>query len=213
MDASEREVLDNFIVLEGLDGSGTTTQLELIDRKLTELEIPHMCTSEPTSDYVGSLLRSILKGTLKARHKTIALLFAADRREHLYDPRTGILSRLSRGELVVCDRYLFSSLAYQSGPCGFDFVMYLNREYPLPRHCIFLDTPIRLSQKRLAGRGALELFDDRELQPRITENYERAFASFAHSQMHFHRLEGARDKHEVFQEVWTVLSSLPMIKE
>jgi dTMP kinase len=212
METYKRDVLDNFIVLEGLDGSGTTTQLELIDRKLTELAIPHLCTSEPTSQPVGRLIRSILKGNLEARHKTIALLFAADRREHLYDPRTGILSHLQRGELVVCDRYLFSSLAYQSGPCGFDFVTFLNREYPLPRHCIFLDTPIDLSQQRLAGRETPELFDDQELQPQIYGNYERAFAGFAHSAMLFHRLDGTRDRQEIFQDVWTVLASLPMIK-
>jgi len=212
MDTQAREVLDNFIILEGLDGSGTTTQLELICRRLAEIGIPHLCTSEPTSAPVGSLIRSILKGDIGADDKTIALLFAADRREHLYAERTGILAALKRGEPVVCDRYLFSSLAYQSGPCGFDFVMYLNREYPLPRHCIFLDTPIDLSQQRLAGRKAPELFDSQELQPHIYADYTRAFECFAGSGMRVHRLDGTRNKEEIFREVWTVISSLPMIK-
>jgi dTMP kinase len=212
MASQQRAVLDNFIVLEGLDGSGTTTQLELIDRKLTELGVPHWCTSEPTSEPVGCLIRSILKGKVKARHKTIALLYAADRREHLYDPGKGILACLKKGELVVCDRYLFSSLAYQSGPCGFEYVMDLNREYPLPGHCIFLDTPIHLSQKRLAGREDPELFDKRELQPRIYADYKKGFARFADSAMRFHCVEGTGDMHEIFREVWTVFASLPMIR-
>ncbi len=84
---------------------------------------------------------------------TLALLFAADRAEHLLAAGDGILNRLERGELVISDRYLFSSLAYQSLDCDFEYVRALNAEFPLPRDVVFVDTPVRESQRRLGGRA------------------------------------------------------------
>jgi len=210
---TQSTVLENFVVLEGLDGSGTTTQLQLAESKLAELDIPHFCTGEPTQGPVGRTIRGILRKQYTAQPDTVALLFAADRTEHLYQEIEGIVPRIRRGELVVCDRYLFSSLAYQSLDCDLKFVFSLNRSFPLPRHVIFLDTPVEMSQQRLFIRSedALELYDGSDIQQDILSGYERAFSLFAHTEMQLHRLDGRGDPDLVFEKFWSILQSLPIV--
>jgi dTMP kinase len=207
-------VFDRFIVLEGLDGAGTTTQLQLAEQKLIERATPHYCTSEPTAGPVGRIIRDILAHRLKTQPRTLALLFAADRTEHIYEPGAGILSRLERGELVISDRYLFSSLAYQALECDFDIVYSLNREFPLPRHVVFLDTPIELSQRRLSNRSAghPELFETSTMQERILANYRRSFELFREAGMQLHRIDGSLPAEEVFWNFWKIIESVPMFK-
>ena len=210
----EPEVLANFVVLEGLDGSGTTTQLHLADRELASRGIPHFCTGEPTKGPVGRIIRRILKQQIRSHPDTVALLFAADRTEHLYEKDEGIVSRLRRGELVVCDRYLFSSLAYQSLACYPQFVFYLNRGFPLPRHLVFLNTPVTMSQERLTNRSPErpELYDGREIQQDILRAYERGFRRFPGARMQIHRLDGSQKADLVFEKFWSILESLPIVK-
>ena len=205
---------ERFIVLEGLDGAGTTTQLKLAEQKLSERLLPHYCTSEPTTGPLGRIIRDILAHRLKVHPCTLALLFAADRTEHLHEPGTGILDRLKRGELVICDRYLFSSLAYQSLECDFDFVYALNRGFALPRHLVFLDTPIELSQSRLATRSPddPELFESPDVQARILANYGRAFELYREAGMQLHRVDGSLPAQEVFWKFWKIIESVPMLK-
>ena len=209
----EPTVLDGFLVLEGLDGAGTTTQLALAAEKLASSGRPHFCTSEPTSGPVGRQVRDILTRRLEVEPRTLALLFAADRTEHLFEPGRGILDRRRRGELVISDRYLFSSLAYQSLACEFDFVLALNRDFPLPRHVVFLDTPVTESQRRLAARGGArqELFDGIDLQDRIRANYHRSFKLFDSAGMELHVLDGREPPDRLFGKFWKIIESVPML--
>jgi dTMP kinase len=186
----------------------------LAEQKLNEKAIPHCCTSEPTMGTLGMVIRDILAHRLRTHPRTLALLFAADRTEHLYEPGAGILSRLQQGELVISDRYLFSSLAYQSLDCDYDFVYSLNREFPLPRHLVFLDTPIELSQRRLASRsaGLPELFETSQVQERILANYRRSFEQFRGAGMELHGLDGSLSAEEVFWDFWKIIASVPMLK-
>ncbi|MBN1834434.1 MAG: dTMP kinase [Spirochaetales bacterium] len=219
------EVLDNFVVLEGLDGSGTTTQLRLLDDRMGAAGIPHFCTGEPTAGRIGRLIRDILTRQESAEPQTVALLFAADRSEHLHEPAAGILARLERGELVVSDRYLFSSLAYQSLGCPFEYVRELNRPFPLPRLVLFIDTPVAVSQERLARRQAArppggpafpaeaqELFDGAGIQEEVLRAYERAFALFEPAPMEVHRVDGGASTEEVFENIWKILRGLPILR-
>lgn len=209
-----RQILENFIVLEGLDGAGTTTQLRLAEERLRKQGIHHFCTSEPTSGFIGRIIRSILDHRLDADPRTIALLFAADRTEHVWAKDGGIVAHLDRRELVISDRYLVSSLAYQSLACDFSFVYYLNRRFPLPRHLVFLDTPVEMSQRRLAGRSGQhkELFEAQELQARILANYRQAFGLYRDSGMEIHTLDGGGPAEEVFRNFWKIIAGVPMVK-
>ena len=124
------EVLKRFWVLEGLDGAGTTTQLKNLERYLSEKGIPVFRTAEPTIYESGLLIRRVLSGQFKVPQSTTAYLFAADRDNHLNNPEYGIKAHLAKGETVISDRYLFSSLAYQSIGFDFDQVQRLNSAFP-----------------------------------------------------------------------------------
>jgi dTMP kinase len=203
-------ILQKFIVLEGLDGAGTTTQMRLLAERLGQQGTPHVETCEPTDGVIGRLLRSILALETHAHPRTVAMLYAADRNEHVKAPQTGIEARTRNGELVICDRYLFSSIAYQSIDCGIDFVLALNSGFPLPRCLIFLDTPVEVCQERLAHRGKPELFDGLGFQSRVREGYMRTLERFRGSGMKIARVDGDRPAGLIHGDLWKVLSDLPI---
>jgi dTMP kinase len=203
-------ILRSFIVLEGLDGAGTSTQLTLLSERLKRARKRHTATWEPTDGPVGMLLRAILAREVKLLPTTIAMLYAADRNEHVNAPKTGIAARTSTGELVISDRYMFSSLAYQSIDCGLDFVVALNQGFPLPQCLFFIDTPVDVAQKRLLERGKTELFDDLAFQARVRENYLAAMDRFRPSGMTISLIDGDRPEGAIHEEIWKILSSLPI---
>jgi dTMP kinase len=203
-------ILHGFVVLEGLDGSGTTTQMRLLAERLARDGRKHAMTWEPTQGPIGRLLRSILAQETRSHPRTIALLYAADRNDHVHDAETGIEARIERGEIVICDRYLFSSLAYQSIECGFDYVMALNAGFPLPECVIFVDTPVEVCQERLAARGKPELYDGFAFQGRVREGYLEAFRRFEGGGMRIAHVQGDRPSGLVHGEIWKILAGLPI---
>ena len=200
------------MVLEGLDGSGTSTQLKMLARRLTAEGRLHSATWEPTDGPVGLLLRSILAREVKALPTTLAMLYAADRNQHVHAPETGIVALAKKGVLVVCDRYVFSSLAYQSVECGFDYVLGLNAGFPLPELLFFLDTPVEVSQARLAGRDTVELFDGIEFQSRVRKGYLESIERFRSSGMRICTIDGQRTADSISDEIWTITSALPITR-
>ena len=136
-----REVWKGFIVVEGIDGAGTTTLSRLLTESFVRLSLPHQSGCEPTNGPIGRLIRSALSGKTPLTPASLALLFAADRREHLYGLE-GIKTILESGKSYLSDRYFFSSLAYQSVDSDWDWVNSLNESYPLPEYLIFLGLPV-----------------------------------------------------------------------
>ena len=98
-------ILKNFIVFEGIDGAGTSTQLKLLSEKDSE---NIYITAEPTEFETGIFLRKMLKGDFPLDSKTAAFLFAADRNEHLFG-KGGIKEQTEKNKIVACDRYIFSA--------------------------------------------------------------------------------------------------------
>ncbi len=184
--------------------------MRLLDERLAREGRKHAMTWEPTKGPIGRLLRSILARETKAHARTIALLYAADRNEHVYEPETGIRERVRRGELVVCDRYVFSSLAYQSIECGFDYVMALNSDFPLPQCVIFVDTPVGVCQERLAARARPELYDGTGFQAKVRESYMEVFKRFEGTGLRIAHVPGDRPAGLVHSEIWKVLDGLPI---
>ncbi|HVO39007.1 MAG TPA: dTMP kinase [Spirochaetia bacterium] len=199
-------------MLEGLDGAGTSTQLRMLDRKLDAEGVRHAATWEPTDGPVGLLLRSILAREVGLHPATTAMLYAADRNQHVNDPDTGIVALASQGVLVVSDRYVFSSLAYQSIQCGFEYVLGLNAGFPLPQLLIFLDTPVEVSQARLASRTKVELFDGVSFQTRVRDAYLQAFDRFRSTGMRICVVDGNRPADEIHREIWNLTSALPITR-
>ncbi len=161
-----------FIALEGIDGSGTTTQARMLADRLRFRGERVVCTSEPTDSPAGQLIRKALRQESRPDEVMLALLFAADRREHL---KTTILPALARGEWVVTDRYLLSSIAYQSTGSPFEWVCELNRLFPRPAVTVLLDVPVDAALERVARRGeALDYYEKEGALNRVRENFLRA---------------------------------------
>src|SRR6185295_4626013 len=103
-----------FIVIEGVDGSGKSTQIELLKQKFIERGLKIMDTHEPSNGPVGMLIRNIMVGRIQTDQSTIASLFLADRLDHINNPINGMKKRLNEGYNIICSRYYFSSYAFQS---------------------------------------------------------------------------------------------------
>ena len=148
-----------FIVFEGLDGSGKSTQLRLLEQRLAALGRRVHRTAEPTGGDVGRAIRRALSGEEPRSTAELAALFLADRIAH----NAEIAAHLDAGEDVICDRYFYSSIAYQGQLTDPDWVADMNRRCPAIAHpdlCVFLDVDYRRCKARLdAGRDKLEIYE------------------------------------------------------
>jgi dTMP kinase len=166
-----------LIVLEGIDGSGTTTQTERLVAHLRQHGRTAVSTREPSGGPVGRLLREVLlgqhrmPGSASVDGRTMALLFAADRLDHL---QREVEPLLAEGSDVVSDRYLMSSLAYQAEEADREWVALLARGVRPPDLTILLDIPVALAAQRrlLAGRPE-ERYDADSYLGRVADNYRR----------------------------------------
>ena len=168
-----------FFALEGIDGSGKSTQLPLLARRLEALGRPCVQTREPTGGPMGALLRQVLTGQVDCDSRVVAPLFVADRLDHLLRKGDGLLALVEGGTDVLCDRYYFSSYAYQSVDLPLEWVIGANRpcaDLLRPDATLFLDVDPELALERIArGRDHTELFETRERLTRTREQYFRAF--------------------------------------
>ena len=205
MSVSFKKPIKNFIVLEGLDGCGTTTQTALLAEKLEKAGIPSVSTNEPTNLSIGRFIRSVLQKKKSVDPFTLALLFSADRNEHVYG-KNGIAEHTEAGKMVICDRYLFSSLAYQSLFMDYETVAELNRYYPLPEYLFYIDLSPEECQERMAARGEeAELFERLELQRKIEANYKKTLALLSGSEMKTIIIDGRSPIQEIHRQICKVL--------
>jgi dTMP kinase len=211
---SNMEIVSNFAVFEGCDGSGTTTQLKLLEKNLGLLKKTSSAplffpTFEPTEGPAGRLIRQALKKDLVFLPETMARLFAADRTEHLYAPG-GILERTRRGELVISDRYVLSSLVYQGIECGEELPASLNAQFPAPELLIFFDIDPEIARLRLQNRAALEIYEYLDFQKKVRSRYHALLESCRESGTRVEVLDASKTQEEVAEEVWRVLQKMPI---
>ena len=207
-------ILKNFAVFEGLDGSGTTTQLNILEGFFqgNSNKLPPLYkTSEPTNGSIGRLIRSALRAELPLKPETIALLFAADRYEHLYGPG-GIEERCKRGELAVSDRYILSSLVYQGITCGEELPTILNRDFPSPELLLFFDIDSEIAQKRLAGREQREIFEDLDFQIEASRRYKTLLPQLSAAGVRIGIIDASLPPDKVAGEVWRAVEKMPIFK-
>ncbi|AHL21656.1 MULTISPECIES: dTMP kinase [Thermococcus] len=167
-----------FIVLEGIDGAGKSTQAKLLKLWLEERGYEVVLTKEPTDTPFGKLIRKLVltggrEGIIdgaKISHEAEALLFAADRAEHVDKL---IKPALESGKVVISDRYFYSSLAYQwARGLDLEWLIDLNRFAIRPDLVLLLDLPVKESMKRIRTRSIKTEFDKIvELQKKVRENY------------------------------------------
>lgn len=184
----------HFIVLEGIDGSGTTTQASLLKRRFSENGLPAHMTAEPSDGPVGSLIRQILTGRIVSQRtqpptvpswKTMALLFAADRQDHI---EAEIQPNLREGVTVLCDRYVYSSIIYQSLSTqhndAVDWIRNLNRFAPKPNLVIHLKIPPDVATRRRMRRDRkAEIYDDPDFQALLAKEYDKLDTLFPNTRI------------------------------
>ena len=164
-----------FIVLEGIDGSGTTTQATLLAENLRLRGHRVRTTFEPSSGRVGTQIRELLAVRSDPVSATsLALLFAADRIDH---NQRVILPAIRAGEIVISDRYLMSSLAYQGLTQPVEWLQQINAKARLPDLTLLLQiSPLvglrRVAQRRAGSGGNEEIFDVPETQRQLAKSYE-----------------------------------------
>ena len=171
--------MSRFIVVEGIDGAGTTTQAKLLTNALESQGQPALYTFEPTDGAIGQLIRRRLKGEGDVDWVTMALLFAADRADHL---SRVIEPALAAGKWVVSDRYDLSSLAYQSltapePTTALAWIRELNAHARRPDLTLVLEVSATAADQRRVRRGAdSEVYEKVELQARLADFYAKAEA-------------------------------------
>ena len=168
-------VLENFIVFEGIDGAGTSTQIKKLVESNPE---KYVATAEPTTNETGKFLRRMLAGEFKVDEKTSSYLFAADRCEHIYGEK-GVINMLKQGKTVVSDRYFFSSLAYQSVSCGKELPRLVNSPFPLPEYLFYFDINPEISLARVTSRGEkTEIYEQIDMQKKTAALYEEVISEY-----------------------------------
>ena len=156
-----------FIVVEGLDGCGKTTQTYLLAQKLSK-NYPVNLTAEPSRGKIGTFIRQCcLYEDKRLPTEAEALLFAADRIEHLQNE---IKPALDEGKIVVCDRYTYSSLAYQgSAGLSLDWIKTINARSLQPDFAIFIDVPPEKVLERLQRKKSV--METLDTQQKVREVY------------------------------------------
>lgn len=177
-----------FIVIEGLDGSGKTTQTKIIVDKLMKKGINVVNHAEPTNGEYGKICRQILSGNKKCTKSELALLFTADRIDHNVNEKDGINMHINNGDTVICDRYYYSTLAYQGVDVGVDWLKNLNlncEEIRKPDMCIFLDlTPEKSLERIYANRSSdqIEIYETKDYLTNIRRRFYNCLESMKDSE-------------------------------
>ena len=174
-----------FIVIEGIDGSGKSTQAELLKQYFISKGEKAVISPEPSSGIIGNLIRQALKKRVffttdrQRFDEQMAYLFASDRHDHLYNDVDGVYKLISDGFNVISTRYYFSSLAYNSVTAEqFDFIYKLNHKFPPPDITIYLDLPVEISLARTQDRSLKEIYETKEKLKLVKANYQTIFDSY-----------------------------------
>lgn len=167
-------ILKNFIVFEGLDGCGKSSQVKILANHLENLKKKVAFSCEPTDGPIGRMVRDVLQHRIKTTPKALALLYSADREDHLFNVHHGIFYSTQEGRFEISDRYFYSSLAYQSVNVDYYYVKEIN-SFPSPEILIYIDVPVDICLKRIDKRGEeKELFEKKEFLEKVEKNFKFA---------------------------------------
>jgi dTMP kinase len=165
-----------FIDIEGLDGSGSSTQISLLSKDLKEKGYKVFVTKEPTNNVVGGLIRGVLTNSLQLPADGLQLLFAADRAHHL---EREIIPMLRSGSIVITDRYFWSTMAFGSINLPLDWLVELNRFFLVPDATFFIDVSPKTCVERIKkDRFEIELFETEEKLKKVRESYQKIMDRF-----------------------------------
>jgi dTMP kinase len=196
--------MTRLIVLEGLDGAGTTTQARRLVQHLHDRGAPAHLTREPSGGPIGRLIREMLTGNhaipgQPINQSTFGLLFAADRLDHL---QREVEPQLAAGVTVISDRWYHSSLAYQGTGADRDWIATINARARRPDLTIFLQvSPDVAAQRRVAAGRVHELFDDLRMQQEVEAGYRATISELTALGERIEVIDGELPPDTVFQQI------------
>ena len=200
-----------FIAFEGIDGSGKSTQIQMLTNRIQQKGIRCYQTCEPSSGPIGSLTRQILTGRIKTDNRVIAAMFAADRLDHLLNEVDGIVAKVEDGICVITDRYYFSSYAYHSVDVPMDWVIKTNEESAKvlrPDVTVFIDIDADTAMDRITkNRFHTELFEKKSRLEKVRNNYLKAFELLKDEEKVF-MVDGTKTPEEIAEEIWKQVEPL-----
>jgi dTMP kinase len=205
MPSEEQPVDPRFVVLEGLDGAGTTTQAELVAHALRARDLGVCLTAEPTDGPLGRVLRAHIAGELTLDPVTAALTFTADRSDHLVRV---VRPSLEDGRWVVSDRYLLSTLAYQGLDVDREWILNSSRAFDVPDLTVFLDVPGEAIAERLRARGPSDRYEAPEFATRLRASYLESIELLRDAGHRIETINGTAEPQAVLQEVLARLDAL-----
>lgn len=199
-----------FIVFEGIDGAGKTTQIELLEQYLKANGRLVYRTAEPTVSVSGGLLRDALSGVSKRSACEMAALFVLDRIFHNVNSVNGIQKLLNEGYDVICDRYYYSSMAYQGSETDAQWVRDMNLNCPeilRPDLCIFLDlTPEQSMARILQGRAVPEVYENLDKLTAVRDRFFRVFRELQAEET-IYVVNAARRIEEIYNEIVALIDA------
>lgn len=202
-----------FIVLEGIDGSGKTTQADYLQSYFENQGQAALLSPEPSSGPIGQLIRQVLAThtlpfpTAEQFDQQMGYLFAADRYYHLYNAQDGILqARDQQGCHIITPRYYFSSLAYNAHrPEDWRLIERLNQDFPTPDALIYLDLSVEQALQRIGIRQQWEYYEKEDKLRQVRQNYQRLFKNYCHPLL---RLEADQLPEALHQQIVAFLGQL-----
>jgi dTMP kinase len=195
-----------FLVFEGVDGAGKSSQLARLAERIEALGRRVVRLAEPTHGPEGEEIRRRAREGPPLAPSEELELFLADRRRNVFE---SVRPALDRGDVVLQDRYLYSTAAYQSARPELGLtprqVLELHAEWaPRPDLVLLLDLPVEQGLARAAGRGARDAFEERALQEAVRRN----FLALAEEEANFRRIDAEPDPDLVAAEVWMAVAPL-----
>lgn len=188
-----------FIALDGLDGSGLSTQSLMLRDYLLEKNNDVVLTKEQTEGLIGGIVKSAIRSEWKTSPLALQILFAADRAHHV---AMQIEPALEKNKTVICDRYILSALAYGSFGIDLDFMRNLNSKFRRPDINFIIDTPPEVCLERIRkSRSHLELFEEKDKLEKIRHNFLLVKNYFPETYM----IDGNRSKEAVFEDIKKVI--------
>lgn len=207
---SDQETRGYFIVFEGIDGSGSSTQADLLHQYFLSQNQKSVLSPEPSNGKIGKLLREFLASPPSFLsddlfEQQMAYLFTADRHFHLYNNIDGVKKLVEQNINVITTRYYFSSLAYNGKTeSDFHFVTNLNQNFPPPDLLIYLDIPVDVALSRIGNRPFKEVYENKQKLTLVRQNFEKIINEYKYSYL---KIDACQTQTEIHQQIIDFLTS------